>query len=54
MICICFVGVCISNEWCRLSVGSVVVICGSCEVFMLFLCIMATPWPVLGDGCVIV
>ena len=53
-ICICACPVVISIECCRLVVGFVVFICSSVSVFMLFLCIIHIPCPVLSSGCVMV
>ena len=53
-ICICSCPVVISIECCRFVVGFVVFICSSVSVFMLFLCIIHIPCPVLSPGCVMV
>ena len=43
-----------SIECCRFGVFCVVLISSSVSIFMLFLCIMHTPYPVLLSGCVII
>ena len=46
--------VCTSMERCKFLVAVVVVIGGSMSASMLFLCIIATPFPMLFVGCVMV
>ena len=53
-ICICSCPVVTSIECCRFVVGFVVFICSSVSFFMLFLCIIHIPCPVLSPGCVMV